>query len=192
MKVLYLLSIILSLMFDLHLTNNNINSFYEVDHEILINNKIEGKMKIDGEMYDTICDCDPIKSPDKIQIGKCDPMKLKIWSERVGQGASLEEVKNMIGNVSNLKYVKIHSTSFRCLDGRNSRAVLGTPGGDAGEFILSLSVYEEILGPGKTLSQDDVDLIFSLYLSNIPFDKFYMCTDDMAVSHLERELYVIK
>jgi hypothetical protein len=191
MKVLFLLSIIFCFLSKFNNSNSVFNSFFEVDEKSLgINNKIEGKMNINGEMYDAICDCDPITSQ-KTPREKCDPTKLTIESERFGHGASLEEVKLLIGNIEELNYVKIPFTSFKCLDGRNRKAVLGTPGGDAGEFILSLSVYEELLGAGKRLSQDDIDLILSLYLSTIPFDKFYMCTDDMAISHMERELSVI-
>jgi len=32
------------------------------------------------------------------------------------------------------------------LDGRNNGGILGTPGGDAGEFILGLYIYEGLVG----------------------------------------------
>jgi len=155
------------------------------------NKKIEGEMNIDGECYDSVCDCDPHDQPIQQLNSVCDPSKLTIHVERQGQGGSLEDIKNIIGNFNYLTYVNVEKTSFKCLDGRNSKSVLGTPGGDAGEFILALSVFEEFYGKSKTLGQKDIDSILSNYLNIIPFEKFYMCTDDMAISHLEKELSVL-
>ena len=53
---------------------------------------------------------------------------------------------------------------FSCMDGRNSRPVLSTPGGDFGEFLLALHVYEGILGANHELNQDQIDFIFKTYL----------------------------
>jgi hypothetical protein len=50
------------------------------------------------------------------------------------------------------------------MDGRNSRPVLSTPGGDFGEFLLALHVYEGILGANHELNQDQIDFIFKTYL----------------------------
>jgi hypothetical protein len=59
--------------------------------------------------------------------------------------------------------------------------------GDAGEFILALSIYEQ-LTPSRALSQEAVDSIFSSYLTYMKQPKFYMCTDDDALDHIEKEL----
>ena len=71
------------------------------------------------------------------------------------------------------------------MDGRENGAILSTPGGDAGEFILGLFVYE---GMTRELSQQQIDSILEEYLRDMKKDKFYMCTDDDAISHLENEL----
>ncbi len=74
------------------------------------------------------------------------------------------------------------------MDGRSPDALLGTPGGDAGEFILALFIYEGMLGGNRKLTQDAVDSFLINYLKLMKRDKFYMCTDDESLEHLEREL----
>ena len=160
------------------------------------NKQIQGKMQIDGKSYAALCDCSPVtpESPDTTaQQGKgpfCDPSKLKIRGEKGGIGASYDNIRNLVGNIEELNYVKVTEASFSCLDGRFNDPVLGTPGGDTGEFILALSVYEDLLQGGRKLSQDSVDHFFSQYLKLMKPGKFLMCTDDFAVSHIEKELNV--
>ena len=179
-------------------------SFMEVDSTSLsetsqISNQIQGKMLINGENYNAICDCNPV-SPmanedplnDQQSSGpKCDPSKLRIHEERKGQGASFDDIRGLLGNIEDLNYVVVPEVSFRCLDGRNGKGVLGTPGGDAGEFILALMVYEDMLGGGKKLTQDNVVFYLTLYLKSMMQPKFYMCSDDAAIEHVQKELSVI-
>ena len=181
-------------------SNIPINSFIEVDETINpndSNNKIQGKMQIDGENYNAVCDCNPVtvsnnQGLDSNENGpKCDPSKLRIHAERDGQGANYDDIRNLIGNIEALNYVVVPEASFRCLDGRNKDAVLASPGGDAGEFILALIVYEDLVG-GRKLNQDNVDSFFVQYLKYMKQQKFYMCTDDNAISHLEQDLSVRK
>jgi hypothetical protein len=160
--------------------------------------QIQGKMQIDGKSYTALCDCSPVtpESRDTSQgDGKgpfCDPSKLKIRGEKGGIGASYDDVRNLVGNIEELNYVKVPEASFSCLDGRFNDPILGTPGGDAGEFILALSVYEDLLGGGRKLTQNSVDHFFSQYLKLMKPRKFLMCTDDFAVNHIEKELNVKK
>lgn len=172
-------------------------SFIEVDNATLDNNKIQGKMNINGEDYNTICDCSPVtpvntKDPlNQINSGpKCDPSKLRIHQEKKGNGASFDEIRNLIGNIEELNYIVVPEISFKCLDGRYSNGIVGTPGGDAGEFILALIVYEDMLGGGKKLTQDNVDGILKQYLKSMVQPKFYMCTDDSAINHVEKQMNV--
>jgi hypothetical protein len=173
-----------------------LNSFIEVDEKSLGDNKIEGKMQINGVNYNAICDCNPV-SPSKAgpevqnQGPKCDPSKLRIHSEKIGQGASHDDIRNLVGNIEELNYVKVPNFSFKCLDGRNTDDVMATPGGDAGEFILALTVYEDLVGGGLVLTQDNVDNFFTQYLKVMTHPKFYMCTDDVAIAHLQKDLSVL-
>jgi hypothetical protein len=169
------------------------SSFVELDQSVNNDNQISGKMNINGITYNAICDCNPItpEVPQSTQSGpKCDPSKLRIHSEKSGIGATYEDIRNLVGNIEELTYVYVPETSFKCLDGRNNKGVIATPGGDAGEFILALSVYEDLLGGGRVLSQENVDNFLTQYLKTMKPKKFHMCTDDKAISHLERELSV--
>jgi hypothetical protein len=189
--------IILFVIAQVMCSENLINSLIEVDPSSVDNaNQIQGKMEINGVTYNAMCDCNPVTPDDKSDSAKsqtgpvCDPSKLKIHMEKAGKGASYDDIRNLIGNIEDLTYVSVPYTSFKCLDGRHNTAVLATPGGDAGEFILALSVYEDLVGGGRKLSQENVDTFLSQYLKNMPHNSFYMCTDDSAISHIEKDLSV--
>jgi hypothetical protein len=173
-------------------TNTNNNNNNAVD-----NSKIEGKMTINGEEYNTICDCNPVTPVNtndplnQVNKGpKCDPSKLRIHQEKKGQGASFDEIRGLIGNIEELNYIVVPEISFKCLDGRYRNGIIGTPGGDAGEFILALIVYEDMLSAGKKLTQDNVDYILKQYLKTMIQPRFYMCTDDSAINHIQKEMNV--
>lgn len=56
------------------------------------------------------------------------------------------------------------------LDGRNTEPSLATPGGDAGEFILALFIYEGMI-PHRVLDQNSVDAFFKSYLQFLKAEK---------------------
>ena len=113
-----------------------------------------------------------------------------IKAEKTGIGASYDNIKTLLGNIEELRYVLITETSFKCLDGRSNDKILGTPGGDSGEMIIALSVYEDLIGGGRKLNQDSVDTFFVEYLKFMTQPKFYMCTDDTSVNHIQKQLSV--
>ena len=171
-------------------------SYIEVDSLSSQNNikSIIGKMNIGDSIFSAVCKCNPVspvKTPNLKESGpKCDPSKLKIKAEKKGVGASYDNIKTLLGNIEELRYVLIPETSFKCLDGRSTGEGLGTPGGDAGEFIISLSVYEDLLGGNRKLNQDSIDTFFMEYLKFMKQPKFYMCTDDISIDHIQKELSV--
>ena len=71
---------------------------------------------------------------------------------------SVEQVRDHVGEPRNVRWVKLASMAtyghFSCIDGRDERGVIGAPGGDAGEFLLSLAAVER--ATGATLDEDDV------------------------------------
>lgn len=175
-----------------------VNTYIESDPSQSSNpDLIQGKMIVNGEEYNTICDCSENNIqkqedlPSQIDTEKCDPSKLSIINEKPGVGASLDDVKELIGNVEKLDYVHVTNTEFTCMDGRHPNPVLSTPGGDAGEFILALSIYEDIVGNDFQLDQDKVTKLLGSYLKFMSTKKFDMCTDDEAISHLEKRVDVI-
>lgn len=66
-----------------------------------------------------------------------------------------------------------------CVDGRKKEGVVGSPGGNAGVFILMLAALEEFTG--TNLHASEVDEIFARYLGT--FGPFYMHTDELSLEH---------
>jgi hypothetical protein len=71
-----------------------------------------------------------------------------------------------------------------CIDGRDSHAVIGTPGGDMGMLVKMLAVLEQMLG--RSLTETEISDTFSHYLSR--FGRFYLHSDEHALAHLGEKL----
>lgn len=97
---------------------------------------------------------------------------------------SKERVERHVGHPNNVRWVKLTALLVNgkrsCVDGRDEQGVIGTPGGDAGEFLLALAALEEATGhklsPGAVegLLRDELDT----------FGPFYLHTDSHAFHHL--------
>jgi rhodanese-related sulfurtransferase len=74
--------------------------------------------------------------------------------------------------------------SESCVDGRDDHAVLGTPGGDAGELLLALATVEDLTT--TTLRDEQVAELFDAYLQS--FGRFYFHSDEHALVHLHEVL----
>jgi len=72
------------------------------------------------------------------------------------------------------------ANTVSCIDGREEAPVLGTPGGDAGELVLSLAALEQLLG--RPLDPDWITAIFDRYVD--AFGRFYLHTDRHAIERL--------
>lgn len=117
---------------------------------------------------------------------------------------------------SQLAFENISQSHLADIDGRATDAVLGTPGGDIGEFILALQVYEDHLSilrtrhnlranstpmatvsttpstssraGGGNLTADSVLQLLKAYLERTRPRKFYHRTSLDAIQHLQREI----
>jgi rhodanese-related sulfurtransferase len=76
------------------------------------------------------------------------------------------------------------SNTVSCIDGRTAGPVLGTPGGDAGELVLSLAALEEVLGHPVTTAW--ITDLFDRYVA--AFGRFYLHTDEHALHRLADDL----
>ena len=56
----------------------------------------------------------------------CDPSKIKILEDRSGEGATFDEVRNLVGHPTELDYANVDDTPFYCLDGRINKPVLSS------------------------------------------------------------------
>lgn len=94
-----------------------------------------------------------------------------------GSRLTLSEIEDHVGNPFEVKWVRMAGLLLQgrhhCVDGRDDSGVVGTPGGDAGEFLTLLSVLEGALG--RPLGHDEVGVLFHRTLD--AFGAFYMHTD---------------
>lgn len=146
-----------------------------------------GSMSVSSDDYEVYCDCTD-QGIVEIEEIKCSPSKIKLSQEREGSGTKYQVMQEYLSATTNYTYAKITHSSFRCLDGRIQDEMLGTPGGDAGEFILGLIVYQDLLG--SDLNETYVFDILQEYLRCMETNLFYMCTDQTAIDHLEKELAI--
>lgn len=90
---------------------------------------------------------------------------------------SRERVEAHIGDPRNVRWIKlasmINSAHCSCIDGRDARAVVGTLGGDAGEFLLSLAALER--GAGLVLDEETVGSALAAHAD--AYGEFYMHSD---------------
>lgn len=115
---------------------------------------------------------------------------MKIFRDKTGNGLGFRKVRKLIGNIKDYSWTKVSKASFTCVDGRVSYDSLSTPGGDAGEFLLALHTYQNYFGSAMKMSDQAIDRIFRRYLDHMDQEKFTMCTDDISVGHLEKQLTV--
>ncbi|MCF6276541.1 MAG: hypothetical protein L3J07_01685 [Candidatus Magasanikbacteria bacterium] len=90
--------------------------------------------------------------------------------------------------VENFQFVKMNSLltdQFEsCVDGRGEIGIVGTPGGNAGEFVLALTTAEKV--SGNTIDIVQMREIMEKYCQI--FGKFYMHTDTHAIENLMKSM----
>lgn len=67
---------------------------------------------------------------------------------------------------------------------------LGTPGADAGEFLLALHIYSKYFASKMPMDYKTVNAIFMRYIKMMEMKHFTMCTDDSALRHISQQLSV--
>jgi hypothetical protein len=93
-----------------------------------------------------------------------------------------ESILAAFQNVATLEWAHIAQTSFSAFDGRNDEKVLGTPGGDMGEFIQAIAAFSKVAN--KKLSTEEVARVFEKYLKTMSRQKFFYETDEKAYTRL--------
>jgi rhodanese-related sulfurtransferase len=96
---------------------------------------------------------------------------------------SEQEVHDHLDDHRTVRYVKLASALAHgytsCVDGRDERGVMGTPGGDAGEFILALAAWESL--NTMTFSEDKVRALLISHFDT--FGGLYIHTDETAFNN---------
>ena len=133
---------------------------------------MEGRIKIAGNIFQVSCDCSEhalqnaasqISSTHKAASCR-QPSKLHIFADRVSSVASAKTGTEAVMTSSTLqtrlpdpKSCDIADATKRTLDythKKEIKPILGSMGGEIGEFVLALSVYTQILGITDTAKMD--------------------------------------
>jgi hypothetical protein len=90
---------------------------------------------------------------------------------------TIDEVQAHVGDPFAVRHMKFAALLLHgrlsCVDGRDDSGVVGTPGGDTGEFLLALSALERVTG--KALGDVEVGKLLRRRLDT--FGRFYLHTD---------------
>lgn len=101
-----------------------------------------------------------------------------------GQKLDAAQILDHVGDPGAVRWVKLAAFLLHgkrsCVDGRDDHGVIGTPGGDAGELLLALSVVEDLTG--VQLGDDEVQRV--LVASVDTFGRFYMHSDMQGMNRL--------
>ncbi|MDH5493384.1 MAG: rhodanese-like domain-containing protein [Myxococcales bacterium] len=99
-----------------------------------------------------------------------------------------EAIAAHLGDSSSSRWVKVAALLLQgtqaCVDGRDRRPVVGTPGGDAGELLLALAAAERVRE--RPLEPAEVGHILDAYLD--AFGRFYVHSDEHALHALGEHL----
>lgn len=94
-----------------------------------------------------------------------------------GGTVTAAEVERHLGDPADLHWTKAVSLfltgRLSCVDGRDALAIVGTPGGDAGELVLMLAALENLRG--KPLTEREIDDALLLRLDQL--GRFYLHSD---------------
>lgn len=109
-------------------------------------------------------------------------------NERGKRQLSLNMINDHIGDGSFIQWIKIAAFMVHgrlsCVDGRDDCGIIGTPGGDVGEFVLALSVAEELLN--RELTPHEIKSLFKSRLG--AFGRFYMHTDEQCLASIKKAI----
>jgi hypothetical protein len=110
--------------------------------------------------------------------------------DRTGGGRRLtrEMIVEHVGDEAKVRRVKLAAVLLAnqtsCVDGREDRAIIGTPGGDAGEILLGLAAAERVAG--QTLDLAHIEPLARAFADT--FGGIYLHTDNHALNRLVRSL----
>ena len=97
---------------------------------------------------------------------------------------TVERVRQHIGDPRSVRWIKLSSMiahgRLSCIDGRDERGIIGSPGGDSGKFLLALAAIEQTTG--RQLSEEEVTKGLLSHLDT--FGHFYTHTDTGAFDAL--------
>ncbi|MCB9644696.1 MAG: rhodanese-like domain-containing protein [Myxococcales bacterium] len=125
-----------------------------------------------------------LENPD---VGREDLMALRA-SLKEGQKLEGIHVDRHLGDPANVRWIRMAALLMHgkrsCVDGRDEKGVIGTPGGDAGEFLLALAAAEKVTG--QRIEETVLPDLLMAYMD--AFGRFYMHTDTHAANEMIRSI----
>jgi len=104
--------------------------------------------------------------------------------EPVARPVTRDEIERHVGDPLSLRWMKLAallvSGRLSCVDGRDDSGVIGTPGGDAGEFLLAATALEEV--SGQQLNDAAVRTLMLRWID--AFGRFYLHSDVQAANKI--------
>eukprot|EP00938_MAST-03A_sp_MAST-3A-sp1_P004306 g4306.t1 len=166
---------------------------------IMTEESIAGQIKLNNEIFQVSCDCSDewkakiveeaigtsnvtnstCRTPSRFEIQRVD-------NENIEGAIKETEVRDFMGRPSSLSYVETGSKPLSDTDGRYAKEGLFSPGGEAAQFILACTAYEQMTN--KTLDSNQVGQLFGDYLSSINSRKFTFHSSETAVEQLQEEI----
>jgi rhodanese-related sulfurtransferase len=99
-----------------------------------------------------------------------------------------ELIVDHLGDVAKVRRIKLAAillaSQTSCVDGREDRAIIGTPGGDSGELLLALAAAEQVARSEVDVRR--VDALTRAFADT--FGGIYLHTDNRALNLLARSL----
>lgn len=99
-----------------------------------------------------------------------------------------KEIIEHVGDPQTIQWIKVAAFMLHgrlsCVDGRDSAGVIGTPGGDIGEFIIGLATAEKLCN--KQFSKAEISTLMQRLLNN--FGRFYMHTDTQSLDLMAEKM----
>jgi len=102
--------------------------------------------------------------------------------EKVEDALEKSQILAHIGDVKTLEWAHVSQHYFSDVDGRAEEKILGTPGGDMGEFILALAAFEA--QSGTTLTLESATGLMMELVKSMSRIKFYHMTSEHAHDNL--------
>jgi rhodanese-related sulfurtransferase len=117
-------------------------------------------------------------------LDRCDvlrPIAPPSFATSDAPGLSIEHVEEHVGDPLAVRWIRLAAlvlhAHLSCIDGRDDRGVVGTPGGDAGQFLLALAAMETMLQ--RPLDAGTIAALLERRIDAL--GGFYMHTDHHAM-----------
>jgi hypothetical protein len=95
---------------------------------------------------------------------------------------TVQDLRLALAQTASLEWAHVNQFFFSSLDGRNDEKILGTAGGDMGEFIQALESFSKVTG--TVLTADEVDALLARLLKTMSRSKFFFETSQIAYRKL--------